>query len=270
MWAAPCKNVSSGVCGQRRPGSAFASAQSDKDLHCPLIEWLDTVEHNKVWQSSWTDYISPLADLDLYCLHLPLEDTFSNVAAHVGCAMRNRVFGHMRTAKSQIRLRIRAVWSGPSQSANRDWTLQNICRMYQWRANARMILRMRGMNLNMRILCSETYFLTDDVAVHMIHNQQNAVEIFANNDCSDPPVHLWSLIRVVVVWLQNFWISKTVSTECKNPDQTVHVWWICAFHKCSKAVFHFTRPIYYQNVFFFMRNLMMMIIWCFTSLSTSF
>ena len=31
-----------------------------------------------------------------------------------GRAMRKCVFGHMRTVKAQIRLRIRAVWSGPS------------------------------------------------------------------------------------------------------------------------------------------------------------
>ena len=33
--------------------------------------------------------------------------------------MRKRVFGHMRTAKPQISLRIRAVWSGFLLSANR-------------------------------------------------------------------------------------------------------------------------------------------------------
>ena len=34
-------------------------------------------------------------------------------------AMRKRVFGHIRIAKVQIRLHIRAVWSGASLSANR-------------------------------------------------------------------------------------------------------------------------------------------------------
>ena len=34
--------------------------------------------------------------------------------------MWKRVFGYVRIAKAQIRLRIRAVWSGPSLSANRD------------------------------------------------------------------------------------------------------------------------------------------------------
>ena len=51
--------------------------------------------------------------------------------------MRKRAFGHMRTAKAQISLRIRAVWSGPSLSANR---IIGHYRMYQLRANARMRL----------------------------------------------------------------------------------------------------------------------------------
>ena len=38
---------------------------------------------------------------------------------YVGRVMRKRVFGHTGTAKAQINLRIRAVWSGPSLSANR-------------------------------------------------------------------------------------------------------------------------------------------------------
>ena len=41
----------------------------------------------------------------------------------------------MRTEKAQIRLRIRAVWSGPSLSADR---IIGYYRMFQWRANAWM------------------------------------------------------------------------------------------------------------------------------------
>ena len=32
-WVLPCKNVSSGICGQQGPRSAYASAQSDQGLH---------------------------------------------------------------------------------------------------------------------------------------------------------------------------------------------------------------------------------------------
>ena len=42
--AAPCENVSSGICGQRWPRSACASAQSDQGLHCSITESLDTIE----------------------------------------------------------------------------------------------------------------------------------------------------------------------------------------------------------------------------------
>ena len=55
----------------------------------------------------------------------------------MGHAMPKCVCGHMRTAKAQIRLRIRAVWSGPSLSANR---IIGYYRIYEWRAKARMTL----------------------------------------------------------------------------------------------------------------------------------
>ena len=44
MWAAQCENVSSGICGQRKPRSACASAQTDRDLNCSLLEWLNSTE----------------------------------------------------------------------------------------------------------------------------------------------------------------------------------------------------------------------------------
>ena len=53
----------SGICGQRRPRSDCADAQSDLGLLCSLIESLSTVEHNEVQQYDQ-------ADLDLFCLHL--------------------------------------------------------------------------------------------------------------------------------------------------------------------------------------------------------
>ena len=56
---------------------------------------------------------------------------------YVGRAMRKCVFGHMPTAKVQISLRIRAVWSELSLSANR---IIGHYRMYPWRENVRMRL----------------------------------------------------------------------------------------------------------------------------------
>ena len=44
IWAVPSEKGTSGICGQRRPRSACASAQSDQGLRCPLTESLDTIE----------------------------------------------------------------------------------------------------------------------------------------------------------------------------------------------------------------------------------
>ena len=46
-WAAPCEYVSLGICGQRRPRSACASAQSDHGLHCLLIKSLNVQMDSK-------------------------------------------------------------------------------------------------------------------------------------------------------------------------------------------------------------------------------
>ena len=51
--------------------------------------------------------------------------------------LRKRVFWHMRTAKAQTSLRIHAVWSRPSLSADK---IIAYYRIYEWRAKARMIV----------------------------------------------------------------------------------------------------------------------------------
>ena len=38
------KNVSSSICGQRKPRSACAFAQSDQVFRCPQTDFLDTIE----------------------------------------------------------------------------------------------------------------------------------------------------------------------------------------------------------------------------------
>ena len=58
-------------------------------------------------------------------------------AQFMGLAERNRLSVQMRTEKAQISLSIRAVWSGPSLSANR---IIGHYRMYKWRANTQMRL----------------------------------------------------------------------------------------------------------------------------------
>ena len=44
IWAVSCKTVSSGICRQRRPRLACASAQSDQGLRSPPTELLDTIK----------------------------------------------------------------------------------------------------------------------------------------------------------------------------------------------------------------------------------
>ena len=44
IWALLSENVSSSICGQRRPRSDCADAQSDQGIRCPLTESLDTKE----------------------------------------------------------------------------------------------------------------------------------------------------------------------------------------------------------------------------------
>ena len=56
---------------------------------------------------------------------------------HMCHAMWKRVFGYMRTAKANISLRIRAVWSGLSPFNYRILEKKG---MYQWRAHAQMRL----------------------------------------------------------------------------------------------------------------------------------
>ena len=48
IGSAPCENLSSDICGQRRPRSDCAYAQSDQGLHSPVKEPLDTTECKNV------------------------------------------------------------------------------------------------------------------------------------------------------------------------------------------------------------------------------
>ena len=75
-----------------------------------------------------------------------LKSSVTNVTFNTQASWIQKIFGsrHATTclrayadSEGQIRQRIRAVWSGPSLSANRTI---GYYRMYQWRANARMRL----------------------------------------------------------------------------------------------------------------------------------
>ena len=73
--------------------------------------------------------------------------------------MRKFVFGHMRTVKAQISLRIRAVWSGPSLSANR---IIGFYRMYQRRFGWYFAHTQGGLNLRNVCIFKRTFSLHAD------------------------------------------------------------------------------------------------------------
>ena len=78
-WAVPCENVSSGICGQRRPRSVCASAQADQDLHCPLMEhWVlkNITKYSEI--PNQTIYPRWLIVICTVCIYR--EDTFPHVA----------------------------------------------------------------------------------------------------------------------------------------------------------------------------------------------
>ena len=73
--------MSFGICGQRRPRSACASAQADHGLRCPLTESLDTTECINGEQSP-DDFVFAWVELNL-CILRMLEDTFLLGTAHI-------------------------------------------------------------------------------------------------------------------------------------------------------------------------------------------
>ena len=83
IWKAPCENVFSGICEQRKPIPACPSAQSVQDLQCSLIESLNTMERTKYGKVPDQTLYLTLADLDLYCLHLPRKYHFTCRGSYV-------------------------------------------------------------------------------------------------------------------------------------------------------------------------------------------
>ena len=65
----------SGICGQRGPRSACASAQSDQSLHGPLTESLDTTGSMSDEQRPGFNFAHAQDCMNIRILRL-LEDTF--------------------------------------------------------------------------------------------------------------------------------------------------------------------------------------------------
>ena len=96
----------------------------------------------------------------------PSQFPFSCIVYHLGRPMRKCVFGHMRTAKAQISLRICAVLSGPSMSAT---IIIGYYRMYEWKAKAQMIFRAAQDDLNLRNLrMCKGIFLLDAANIYVL------------------------------------------------------------------------------------------------------
>ena len=93
-----------------------------------------TIQRRSIWN---TEPYFPWK-VNYLTIHMKCKALFSLKCKKEMCrAMRKCVLGHMWTAKAQIRLRIRAVWSGPSLSANRIIVYY---RTYEWTAKTREIL----------------------------------------------------------------------------------------------------------------------------------
>ena len=121
---------------------SYFSSNFNKIITLPVDVSVIIVEectHCRPWSDAAFCVTKSPKSVDTICLCLFVR------TLGMGRTMRKCVFRHMRTVKAQISLRIRAVWSGPSLSAYR---IIGHYRMYQWRANIRMRLRMRGMNVH--------------------------------------------------------------------------------------------------------------------------
>ena len=65
----------------------------------------------------WLNVMCPLGCILKQCQYKGKISVPFEYPNYLDCVMRKRVFGHMRTAKAKINLRIHAFWSGPSLSA---------------------------------------------------------------------------------------------------------------------------------------------------------
>ena len=102
IWTAPCKNVSSGICGQRRPRSAFASAQSDLNLHCQLTESLDTTEYMNGEQRPGWYFAHAQGDLKVHVAHFRRHLKKGSLHAtffHIGHVKRKSGFVHAQNRR---------------------------------------------------------------------------------------------------------------------------------------------------------------------------
>ena len=78
IWAAPCKNASLGICGQRRPWSA----QADQGLRCPQTELLYTIDCSDGKQMLGLDFAHVQDNVNPHILRM-FEGTLTHSTAHI-------------------------------------------------------------------------------------------------------------------------------------------------------------------------------------------
>ena len=100
--------------------------RTQSDLSRPILQIVSiklTWHINLHWFSTKTNFIwNDSCETHQSILNTTFEIFYKTITGYFSCywkgrAIAIRVFGHMRTAKAQSSLRIRAVWSGPSLSA---------------------------------------------------------------------------------------------------------------------------------------------------------
>ena len=110
---------------------AFSKHVYNVCWHHFLFFWKKLLVQTDSHYLSIGNFVHTLIQTDQLDILTPLQ-----VAKVVHRTMPKSIFGFERTAKAQISLRIRAVWSGPSLSAN---IIIWYYRIYEWKTKARMI-----------------------------------------------------------------------------------------------------------------------------------
>ena len=113
LWVASSEIMSSNM-RERAFISSCACAKSRADPCSPFLHSVVSNDSVSGQGKPWSDCADAQADMGLRCPHMP-EDKFPHGAAHAARPMprnvRKRQFWHVGQTKTQISLRIRAVWS---------------------------------------------------------------------------------------------------------------------------------------------------------------
>ena len=131
--------------------------------------------------------------------------------------MRNCIFGNMRRAKAQISLRIRAVWSGHSLSANR---IIRYYRMYEWRESKGLDYLLRRM-IWICVFCASSKAPFSFNATRTVSQASAFISLYfflpSRNDCNtiDGPLGINCLPWLVLYWDYAVWTNKTMRL-CEN------------------------------------------------------